>query len=64
MQMSNASDLPVSAGVGFKPEHFGEIVAAAQPMGFFEIHAENYMGAGRYRQVRRVGHLHLQVRWR
>ncbi|MCC6948312.1 MAG: DUF692 domain-containing protein [Bradyrhizobiaceae bacterium] len=40
------SALPASAGVGFKAEHFGDIVAAQQPLGFFEVHAENYMGAG------------------
>jgi len=40
------SALPVSAGVGFKAEHFRDIVAAKQPLGFFEVHAENYMGAG------------------
>jgi uncharacterized protein (UPF0276 family) len=44
--MSAASDLPASAGVGFKPEHFRDIILAAQPIGFFEVHAENYMGAG------------------
>ena len=44
--MSLKANLPVSAGVGFKPEHLGEILAAAQPVGFFEVHAENYMGAG------------------
>ncbi|MDP2740399.1 MAG: DUF692 domain-containing protein [Pseudorhodobacter sp.] len=38
--------LPKSAGVGFKPEHFAAIREDAQPMGFFEVHAENYMGAG------------------
>jgi uncharacterized protein (UPF0276 family) len=38
--------LPAAAGIGFKPEHFDEIVAAPQPLGFFEVHAENYMGAG------------------
>jgi uncharacterized protein (UPF0276 family) len=38
--------LPAASGVGFKPEHFDEIVAAPQPLGFFEVHAENYMGAG------------------
>ena len=38
--------MPASAGVGFKPEHAGAILAAAQPIGFFEVHAENYMGAG------------------
>lgn len=40
------SELPRRAGLGFKPEHFADIVAAPQPLGFFEIHAENYMGAG------------------
>jgi uncharacterized protein len=40
------SHLPASAGVGFKPQHFHDIVAAPQPIGFFEVHAENYMGAG------------------
>ncbi len=44
--MPIASRLPARAGVGFKPEHFGDILAASQPLGFFEVHAENYMGAG------------------
>jgi uncharacterized protein (UPF0276 family) len=48
------SQLPRRAGAGFKPEHFGDITAHAQPLGFFEIHAENYMGAGgpRHAQLR------------
>ena len=41
-----ASNLPASAGVGFKAEHFREIIESPQPLGFFEVHAENYMGAG------------------
>jgi hypothetical protein len=41
-----ASQLPRRAGVGFKPEHFAAIDAEPQPIGFFEVHAENYMGAG------------------
>lgn len=44
--MCIAVDLPASAGVGFKPEHLDDILAAPQPIGFFEVHAENYMGAG------------------
>ena len=44
--MPIASRLPARAGVGFKPEHFRDILAAPQPLGFFEVHAENYMGAG------------------
>lgn len=38
--------LPRKAGVGFKPEHFAEIMSGRQPIGFFEVHAENYMGYG------------------
>jgi len=38
--------LPQRAGLGFKPEHFSEIVAGKPDVGFFEVHAENYMGAG------------------
>ncbi len=35
-----------SVGVGFKPEHFEAILDARPALGFFEVHAENYMGAG------------------
>ncbi len=38
--------LPATAGVGFKPEHFDAIRADRGRVGFFEVHAENYMGAG------------------
>jgi uncharacterized protein len=33
-------------GVGFKAEHFDPIVETRPKLGFFEVHAENYMGAG------------------
>ncbi|MFZ5675796.1 MAG: DUF692 domain-containing protein [Pseudomonadota bacterium] len=42
----NPAKLPPHAGVGFKPEHFETIVRKRQPIGFFEVHAENYMGDG------------------
>jgi uncharacterized protein (UPF0276 family) len=38
--------LPAMPGVGFKPEHFAAIRTAAAGIGFFEVHAENYLGAG------------------
>ncbi len=38
--------LPEGVGVGFKPEHFAAIAEAPQPVAFFEVHAENYMGEG------------------
>lgn len=40
------SRLPPRAGVGFKPQHLAEIRRDPRPPAFFEIHAENYMGAG------------------
>lgn len=41
-----ARALPSRAGVGLKPEHFREVLATLPDLGFFEVHAENYMGAG------------------
>ena len=34
------------AGAGFKPEHLRDILETGARVGFFEVHAENYMGAG------------------
>jgi uncharacterized protein len=34
------------AGTSFKHEHLNAIVADGPQRGFFEVHAENYMGAG------------------
>ncbi|WP_454650992.1 MNIO family bufferin maturase [Bradyrhizobium liaoningense] len=34
------------AGTSFKPEHFAAILGERVRSGFFEVHAENYMGAG------------------
>ncbi|WP_137043384.1 DUF692 domain-containing protein [Pseudolabrys sp. FHR47] len=44
--MPIASCLPAAAGVGFKPQHLADILAGEAPIGFIEIHAENYMGDG------------------
>jgi uncharacterized protein len=40
------TSLPATPGIGFKPQHFDAILAGEQPIGFVEVHAENYMGAG------------------
>jgi uncharacterized protein (UPF0276 family) len=42
----NPAPLPARAGVGFKREHFEEILASSPDIGFFEVHAENFMGDG------------------
>ncbi|MEA2835972.1 MAG: uncharacterized protein QOD89_522 [Bradyrhizobium sp.] len=36
----------ISAGTGLKPEHAPDIFESERAVDFFEIHAENYMGAG------------------
>ncbi|TQF33290.1 DUF692 domain-containing protein [Bradyrhizobium sp. UNPA324] len=38
--------IPARAGVGLKAEHYRTIIDTAPDVGFFEVHAENYMGAG------------------
>ncbi len=38
--------LPCRAGLGLKHGHFNEVLATAPDIGFFEVHAENYMVAG------------------
>ena len=38
--------LPARGGVGLKPEHFRHILEKRPAIGFFEVHAENYMVAG------------------
>jgi uncharacterized protein len=40
------SPIPPRAGVGLKPEHYRDILDDAPDIGWFEIHAENYMGEG------------------
>jgi uncharacterized protein len=47
--MPNLSDvkaLPPRAGLGLKPEHYPDILGPDPDIGFFEVHAENYMGDG------------------
>jgi len=41
-----ASGLPRRAGIGLKPQHFGEVLGTRPDIGFFEVHAENYMVDG------------------
>lgn len=38
--------IPAAAGVGLKPEHYRDILDTRPAVGWFEVHAENYMGAG------------------
>lgn len=38
--------LPARAGLGLKAEHYATILQQRPDLGFFEVHAENYMGEG------------------
>lgn len=43
---SSEDRIPSRAGVGLKAEHYRTIIDSTPDIGFFEVHAENYMGAG------------------
>jgi len=38
--------LPTGVGVGLKLQHYETVLAGSPAVDFFEVHAENYMGAG------------------
>ncbi|MDE1937953.1 MAG: DUF692 domain-containing protein [Alphaproteobacteria bacterium] len=38
--------IPPHGGVGLKAQHYRHIIEHSPDIGFFEVHAENYMGAG------------------
>lgn len=40
------NQLPSAPGVGFKAEHFSSLIDDPGPVGWLEVHAENYMGDG------------------
>lgn len=43
---SPCQSIPARAGVGLKAKHYKTILNKKPAIGFFEVHAENYMGAG------------------
>ncbi|MEM9549767.1 MAG: DUF692 domain-containing protein [Pseudomonadota bacterium] len=44
--MQSRDHLPAAPGVGYKAQHFSDIVADPGHVAWLEIHAENYMGDG------------------
>ncbi|AMN79357.1 MULTISPECIES: MNIO family bufferin maturase [Pseudomonas] len=46
VSQAQAPGLPRRAGLGLKHEHFMEVLETSPDIGFFEVHAENYMVAG------------------
>ena len=41
-----SNGLPWRAGIGLKPQHFQDVLDTRPDIGFFEVHAENYMVEG------------------
>ena len=37
---------PACAGIGLRQPHYEDLLAAAPPLGFVEVHSENFFGAG------------------
>ena len=46
LDQSHQPRLPLAAGIGYKSQHFAEIMEDAGPISWLEVHAENYMGVG------------------
>lgn len=46
ISQAQAPGLPRRVGLGLKHEHFVEVLETSPAIGFFEVHAENYMVAG------------------
>lgn len=41
-----ASAIPARAGIGLRAQHYREVVQTQPAIGWFEVHSENYFGAG------------------
>jgi uncharacterized protein len=41
-----ATPVPASAGIGLRAEHYREVVETPPPVGWLEVHSENYFGDG------------------
>lgn len=38
--------LPKTVGVGYKPQHYADILMHPPSLGWLKVHAENYLGSG------------------
>lgn len=46
LQRRPFAPIPASAGIGLRIPHHQDVLANRPPVGWFEVHAENYMGGG------------------
>lgn len=45
-QSASARPIPPASGIGLRAEHFDAMLERRPPLGFLEVHSENYFGAG------------------
>jgi uncharacterized protein (UPF0276 family) len=43
---ASARPIPPASGIGLRAEHYDAMLARRPPIGFLEVHSENYFGAG------------------
>ncbi|MEO6022661.1 MAG: DUF692 family multinuclear iron-containing protein, partial [Burkholderiales bacterium] len=41
-----ASPIPATVGIGLRTQHYRELLETLPPIGWFEVHSENYFGDG------------------
>jgi hypothetical protein len=46
LDMAHQTRLPLTAGIGYKAQHYADLITDPGPVTWLEIHAENYMGDG------------------
>ncbi|WP_296425153.1 DUF692 domain-containing protein [Yoonia sp.] len=46
LDAAHHTSLPPRPGVGYKPQHYADIMSHPDPVAWIEVHAENYMGDG------------------
>ena len=56
LDITHHTALPLRPGVGYKAQHYTQIMQSPQHLGWLEIHAENYMGDGG-RPIAQLRHL-------
>ncbi len=56
LDATSPSSLPARPGVGYKPQHYAQIMDQPAALGWLEVHAENYMGDGG-RPIAQLRHL-------
>jgi uncharacterized protein (UPF0276 family) len=52
---ASQSTAPRASGIGLRAPHYGEFLRRRPPVGFVELHSENFFGSGRFGVAREIG---------